>query len=211
MSGNISYNTNIPFATNNPSNDQPLMEQNTNAINTWTGIDHVGFNVGGGFNSGQHLQVTFNSDNVPSLPTGNDPSGNKIGVLFTNTVGAGTVNQLFYYAGSAAQSSNQYSITGSGGTGSGGSTFALGGIIVKWGVVAASDNTPINFATASGAAFPNQCLGVQLTLYTASASAANAMILSVSPTPTNSAFTPRIRTAAGTTGSATIAYFAVGY
>lgn len=195
----IPYNLNIPLATNNPSVDQPNMETNTNSIATYVAIDHVAFNTSG---SGQHNQVTFNANNVPSVPT--TPP-----VLFTNTVGS--LPQLFYYSGAAASSSNQYLISGAGGTGSGGSTFLLGGIIAKWGVVAASDNVTIAFATLSGAAFPNACLGVSLTLYTGSASSANAMILSVSPTPTNALFTPRIRTSAGTTGSATIFYLALGY
>jgi hypothetical protein len=194
----IAYNLGIPNAPNNPSTDQPNMKTNNDNIATYVGIDHVGFNTAG---SGQHNQVTFNANNVP-VPPVSPP------ILFTNTVA--TLPQLFFYSGDAAHSANQYSISGSGGTGSGGSTFLLGGLILKWGVVAATDNTTINFATASGAVFPNNCLGVQLTLYTASASSANAMILSVSPTPSNSAFTPRIRTSAGTTGSATIFYLAIG-
>lgn len=194
----ITYNLGIPGATNNPSVDQPNMLTNNDNIATYVAVDHVGFNTNG---SGQHEQVTFNANNVPAPPV--SPP-----VLFTNTVA--TLPQLFFYSGDAAHSSTQYSITGSGGTGSGGSTFLLGGIIVKWGVVAATDNTSISFATASGAAFPNNCLGVSLTLYTASASSANAMILSVSPTPTVTAFTPRIRTSAGTTGAATIFYIAFG-
>lgn len=198
----ISYNTNIPFSTHNPSDDQPLMLTNTNSTAQWVAIDHVGFDPGGGATSGQHKQVTFNSNNVPSVPT--SPP-----VLFTNTVGS--LPQLFFYSGNAASGQNQYSITGSGGTGSGGSTFLLGGIIAKWGVVAASDNSSITFATLSGAAFPNACLGVQLTLYTSSASSTNALILSVSPTPTASAFTPRIRRSDGTTQAATIFYLAFGY
>jgi hypothetical protein len=198
MSGNISYNTNIPFATNNPSNDQPLMEQNTNAINTWAGIDHVGFNVGGGFNSGQHLQVTFNSDNVPSLPTGNDPSGNKIGVLFTKTVGAGTINQLFYYAGSAAQSSTQYVSSANG------STFVLGGIIMKWGNVTATDNTTISFPVA----FPNNCYNVQITV---NATTVLPTLVTVSGAPIAGGFTPRVKDTNGTTTSPiSIFYLAIG-
>lgn len=62
----ITYNLNIPASGNNPSNDQPNMETNTNAINQWTGVDHVEFNVSGDAVSGTHLQVTFNSNNTPS-------------------------------------------------------------------------------------------------------------------------------------------------
>lgn len=194
----IAYNLGIPNAPNNPSTDQPNMKTNNDNIPTYVAIDHVAFNTAG---SGQHNQVTFNANNVAAVPAAPP-------VLFTNTVAG--LPQLFFYSGDAAHSSNQYLISGTGGTGSGGSTFVLGGLIFKWGIVAAIDNNTISFSTLSGAAFPNNCLGVQLTLYTASASAANAFLLSVSPTPTASGFTPRIRTAVGTTGSATICYLAIG-
>lgn len=70
----ISYNNNIPAAPNNPSNDQPLMRDNTNAINSILDIDHITFNSGAGENSGQHRQVVFNKTsvgaNVPGVQSG---------------------------------------------------------------------------------------------------------------------------------------------
>jgi hypothetical protein len=198
----ISYNTNIPFSTHNPSNDQPLMETNTNSINSWVQVDHVGFNVGGGEVSGQHNQVTFNSNNVPTPPV--SPP-----VLFTNNVNS--LPQLFFYSGNSSQSSSQYSLTeGSpGATNTGGSTFLLGGIVLKWGIVSATDNTSISFATLSGAAFPTACFAVYATEYNSSSS--NGFFISVSPTPTAAAFTPRVRTSAGGAGTVVISYLALGY
>jgi hypothetical protein len=52
----ISYNLNIPAANNNPSTDQPLMQTNTNAINTLLNIDHFGFKIP---NGGWHQQSTY--------------------------------------------------------------------------------------------------------------------------------------------------------
>ena len=83
----ISYNLDIPDAPNNPSNDQPKMKTNTNAINAWTAIDHVQF---GGDPAGTHKQTTFSSKNVPGAQT--DPQS----VLYTNSGTASTVAEVFF-------------------------------------------------------------------------------------------------------------------
>lgn len=84
----ISYNLDIPNAPNNPSNDQPDMKTNTNAINQIIGIDHVTFNTQ---NSGTHLQVTYSSKNVPPTdPT--DPTS----ITYTDSGTATTTSELFY-------------------------------------------------------------------------------------------------------------------
>lgn len=139
------YNPSIPATNDDPADDQPLMQQNFASINSLINVDHAGFSS---VQAGQHNQVTFAADNVPSLPT-STVGGNSQGILFTNNVG--TVNQLFYYAGTAAQSSTQYVSAASG------STFLLGGIILKWGKVSgAANNTTVNFASV----FPNNCWSV---------------------------------------------------
>jgi hypothetical protein len=86
----INYVTNIPFATHNPSSDQPNMEIDTNAVNQWTGIDHIPFNVGAGLVSGQHKQVTFNGFNVPGAQT--TPNS----VEYTNSTASTPAGQLFW-------------------------------------------------------------------------------------------------------------------
>lgn len=65
MSG-LPYNTDIPFETNTPAHDQPLMKANTNSIATWTGVDHFDF-----FSPyyGKHQSVTFKDLSNPSDPT----------------------------------------------------------------------------------------------------------------------------------------------
>jgi len=85
----IAYNTGIPAANNNPSTDQPNMLINTNSINTWVAVDHIGFNVGGSQVSGQHAQVTYNA------PLGANPNQTSpIASLYTKTDSGAT--QLFF-------------------------------------------------------------------------------------------------------------------
>jgi hypothetical protein len=90
------------------------------------------------------LQVTFDSNNPPSVPT--TPP-----VLFTNPVAG--LSQLFFYSGDAAHSSSQYAASANG------STFLLGGIILKWGSQSCGRTTPITFVSP----FPNNCWSVQIT------------------------------------------------
>ena len=79
----FTYNQNVPFATNNPSVDQPQMLINTvSDFGIWN-VDHVGFNttnIIGNPNAsgGQHLRVTFNGKNPPGF-TPTDP----ISALYT--------------------------------------------------------------------------------------------------------------------------------
>lgn len=148
----IPYNTSVPNAPNDPSFDQPDMKTNTQSINSIIGVDHVTFNASGG---GQHLQVTFNSNNVPTPPV--SPP-----ILFTNIQdGAGNnlpggLPQIFFYSGDAAHSKNQYVST------TNGSTLLPGGIILKWATVniAAGFTQTIMFPVA----FPTACFNVVVSI-----------------------------------------------
>jgi hypothetical protein len=149
MAQNYSYNSVVPASNNDPSTDQPDMLTNAQSISSIIAQDHVGFNTDG---SGWHNQVTFASNNIPASPT--SPP-----VLFTNNVAG--LAQLFFYSGNATQSSSQYIAT------SNGSTFLLGGIILKWGQVTVTGQQTVNFAAAGGGnpglnvgAFPNACFAV---------------------------------------------------
>ena len=53
----ITYNTGIPNSPNDPSDDQPLMQTNTNSIATFVAIDHVGF--GAAATNGYHNKSTY--------------------------------------------------------------------------------------------------------------------------------------------------------
>ena len=101
----FTYNAGVPFATNNPSNDQPQMLINTVSINGIWNVDHVGFNSTGivgnpNASGGQHLQITFNGKHPPSA-TITDPlsilySNNITGSGPFNTASASTISQLFF-------------------------------------------------------------------------------------------------------------------
>lgn len=83
----ISYNLNIPDGPNNPSNDQPKMKVNTNAVDSWTAIDHVKFDTSP---AGTHKQVTFSSKNAAGAQI--DPQS----VLYTGNGTASSVAQPFF-------------------------------------------------------------------------------------------------------------------
>lgn len=100
----FSYYPNIPNGPDNPSFDQPLMQTNSQSINSIINVDHLTFNSSGsggpGTSAGQHKQVTFNGKNVPGgTPT--DPlsimyTNNIISAGSFNTTSASTVAEVFY-------------------------------------------------------------------------------------------------------------------
>lgn len=153
----FSYNGTIPNPPDDPADDVDQMQTNSASISSLIAVDHVGFNSFGPVGAppgsgGQHLQVTFNGNNVPAV----SPS---LSYLFTNTQSpapAINLNQLFFFpaGANAAQSSGQYNSTSSSG-----STYLLGGIILKWGSGSNAQNaTGNNIGFAS--AFPNSCFVV---------------------------------------------------
>jgi hypothetical protein len=138
-------NINIPSTNDDPADDQPIMQQNYANIAGFLAVDHV---PAGSIGDGFHKQVTFYSNNVPTLPTTSP-------VLFSQP--APTLPQPFCYSGNAAQSSSQYVQANLG------STFAFAGIILKWGTVPGpipnQVPTIVNFVTP----FPNNCFVVVVT------------------------------------------------
>lgn len=151
-----SYNNGVPATNNDPSVDQPNMLINTQSINSIIATDHVGFNSTGpaGGIGGQHLQCTFNGNNVPSLPA-------TLATLFANNQdGNGNnlpngLSQLFAYSGSAAQSQLQYTLNSSSTTY--GSVMLFGGLIMKFGTVPSISNS--GTTVAFGEDFPTVCYG----------------------------------------------------
>jgi len=97
----IGYNLNIPDGPHNPSNDQPLMKANTNAIAQIIAVDHVGFGVG---NGGFHQQVRMPVESLPTVAAG-------FGGLYVNTASSATPlteSDLFY---TPDASTNIYQLT----------------------------------------------------------------------------------------------------
>lgn len=132
------YNTGIPAANNDPSVDQPDMLINTQSINDLIGVNHITFNAS---NGGQHKAIVFNQDaSYVPVPPVSPPQ------LFTDIISG--LPQLKYYSGNAAQSSTQYVSAANG------STFLLGGIILKWGTTGAIASGAVVPFTSS---FPNNC------------------------------------------------------
>jgi hypothetical protein len=154
----FSYNTGVPAANNNPSVDQPEMLVNTASIASIIAVDHVGFggSIGGG--DGRHNQVTFNSNNVPTLPA------TLLKVFANNQDGNGNnlpngLSQLFTYSGTDVQSQLQYTLNS--GSSAYGSVLLQGGLILKFGLVTGISETAVtvNWATAPAQPFPNVCFG----------------------------------------------------
>jgi hypothetical protein len=182
MSGpgvNAIYTNNIPFSSNNPSSDQPIMEQNTNSINSVLSVDHIAFNTSnsqGGYHNIIHMPSQLSK---PATVTG-------IYQLFSmippTGIPSNTDNQLF-------------SITGAGGFEqlSGNNAAPNGnvwcaGILLQWGFYTPSSGSSgglFRFAIEGSPnfTFPNNCYAVFLQ------NAAPAFIsLVVSPILTNAQF-----------------------
>lgn len=85
---NFSFTRDIPFATHNPSSDQPIMQTNTNSEDSIWAVDHHGFNDNlGGYHNIIHQD--------PQLA---DPAAIPgIGQTYVKTVGSDV--QLFYESG----------------------------------------------------------------------------------------------------------------
>lgn len=148
----FSYNLNIPNGPNNPSSDQPLMQTNTNSINSLISQDHFTFGTG---NDGYHQQVNLVAEASPAL------NGNLVLYTLNNTAITGgrqvlwaknSAQDLPLFTGPAAGSTNGYS-------------SIYGGIILQWGTVAPTSSTTVtvNFLLAGNINFPNNIFNVQVT------------------------------------------------
>jgi hypothetical protein len=131
----------IPATTNNPSNDQPLMQTNNQSINSWVSVDHIGFN-NSLYPNGEHAQVSFPTTTTQSTPT------NPASVLYPYS-DANSHPQIQFLNATNALQHVPYSSTGS--------TVILEGNILKWGSYTQSSTTQtVDF----GVAFPTGCLVV---------------------------------------------------
>jgi len=146
----FTYIDNIPNGPDNPSNDQPNMQINTNSISGILGVDHVGFNLpNGGYHTIIH-QVPLVSD--PSPIAG-------IGQLYSKnvTINATTDTQLFYITGLGGISE----LTGSSATANG--FVWAGGILFQWGKVNSITDGSVSFNSSPNFNFPHGCFSVQTT------------------------------------------------
>lgn len=182
---NVPYNTNIPFASNSPSQDQPRMQENTNSLKSLIEIDHVGFGENQG---GYHKDI-----HQPILPVGGqtawDPVIGSAGRLAVAAAAIAGVQQLFplnYTPDTTGGTADTqlFTMTGNGGiaqlTGSandGNPTITdgwcwVGEILIQWGKIFGThggtlhfqggDNGTVTFKDrfAGAIPFPNNCFGV---------------------------------------------------
>lgn len=137
------YTTGVPATNDNPSDDQPDMQVNTDSTASILAVDHFGFQNNDG---GWHQQVTIPKRTAIPTVVANQ------GALYTKTANSAT--QLFY---TPDASTNQYQITrtnaanfatfgtftvydGAKPNQSGGWSFLPGGLLMQYGTVSTATN-----------------------------------------------------------------------
>lgn len=146
----MTFQPNIPLATDLISVSQTDIKNNFSAIGTTFDVNHVDFNASG---AGKHKFAEF--PNQGSDPVG---AGNEM-TLFSKLIAG--ASQLFYKRNNAVTS---FQLTGADPlAAANGSTFLPGGLILKWGtytLAAGTNSTPVVFA---GGAFPTNCFSLTIT------------------------------------------------
>ncbi len=145
---NFPYNENIPDGPNNPSQDQPLMQENTNSISGIIEVDHGGF---GENNGGIHNKVTMPRISLPSSSSGQL-------ILFTSAGASGS--QLNMVRDGNASTNTALTPTGITAPlrATNGYSWLPGKILMQWGFSAVTNNAsgtitfPIPFSGAAGMA-----------------------------------------------------------
>lgn len=166
----VTYNLNIPLATNNPSNDQPNMQTNTNAINTILAVDHYPFNDSRG---GTHKQVSLTNESAPGIPAGSS------GVLYSNL--ANGQSWPFWQ-----NSLGTFQILGQDSILTTGYTTLPGGLIMEWGFGTLPGSSNPTGTITFPLQFPNACFNVQVSLNANSnTSQANTIFTIGTPTVTS--------------------------
>ena len=102
----IPYELDIPAASHNPSNDQPLMEQNNNAVNQIIGVDHFSFNttLNPNTSSGFHQWSTYVDGSKPGAPAGTLRVYSKADI--------NSISQLYFQRDGAATTAADIQLTG---------------------------------------------------------------------------------------------------
>jgi len=141
----MSFNANIPAATDKPSQSQAQILANFGALNTVFAVDHLAFNAVDG---GEHEKVTLNA------PLGADPgAGGTKSSIYSKTSGA---TQELFFENSALVSQ----LTGLTTVAAANGYITLqGGIIIKWGT---GTGSTAGVANIFPVAFPTNCWNVQI-------------------------------------------------
>ena len=172
---NVIYNDSIPDAPNNPSQDQPKMQTNTNSIRSLVEIDHIGFgNNQGGYHKTVHQPVVGIGGQ-----TSWNPIVGSVGRLAVEAAKILGVQQEFILnyttdSPTPATDTQLFSMTGKGGvsqlTGNAAQQEGwcwCGGILLQWGEVnSALATDTVTFKGRSGTTntipFPNNCFGITI-------------------------------------------------
>jgi len=163
MATNYPFNTLIPAAGNNPSNDQPLMQTNNASTNSIIGTDHLTFGTASGNQTdGMHTIIHLPTQSVPSAIAG-------IGQLFTQnvTVNSTTDTQLFFLTGG----NNLQQLSGNFAPAFPNTGYAIfSNMIFQWGSNFAVSSGSFVSGSATGTItfnrpFPGNILSVNFTLY----------------------------------------------
>lgn len=172
----MTYNPNIPQATDNISVDQPKILTNFSQANTLFGLDHFSFNNATVANRGLHQQVTFPTP-LGAAPTPSNPEGILYPLADPNDTSSRT--QLYFKNGSTSfQVTNRFTNSGSG------YSMMPGGIIFMWGIETSitSGTHTVTFPTISnynyvGPGFPTAAFNVQISVSATSSAGAPVVVV----------------------------------
>lgn len=151
---NLTYFSNLPNPPDDPADDVGGMQINSASINSWVGIDHLGFGTNiGGYHNLLHL-VDQKTSPDPSSPIGKfynqTPNGQSDTILFYKSAG-GVLTQLT----GPDQTSTMFT----------GYTWINGGILLQWGFQNQVPSQPVTGSTSFRIPFPTRCLMVTATPY----------------------------------------------
>lgn len=134
------YTRDIPFASHNPSADQPVMQTNTNSIDSLIKEDHYSFNDN---NGGLHKQSTYVNETTPTTAAGQlalyskGAPGGPSALYLVRDNNLGTETQLSSVTIGTAVAATT------------GASWLPGGLLIQWGSVAAATGvTLVNFLNA---------------------------------------------------------------
>lgn len=161
----FNYNKSIPAADNNPSVDQPNMQENTDSIDSIINVDHFTFGSGP---DGEHKQVTLPL-NLGTVPTVIGP----LGLLYTALDAASAAQLIFKNKTTTFQMTTSVTI---GNDNNGKNVYT---IVTPWGFIFKFGNTSIG---------PTGLVSILLS------DPFPVILLGVTATPTDQAVTIRSRT-----------------
>lgn len=162
----MAYNQNIPQPTDQISVSQGQILGNFQAINSWVGVNHVGFNVG---DSGKHTWVTLQQQTAPSPFLSPEVGISNYNLALTST------SQLWFSYFDNTATKREYPVTASilstnptPAYASVGWAYLPSGIFMKWGMisinaVAGAATLPLSYGTASTGPIFTSIINVQIT------------------------------------------------